>query len=285
MAKTPEVKKEVVEVKQQANALLADLDMATLTADAGASVSDMTSDDMALPYLTILQALSPQVQPGKTEYIEGAVASMFYNNVSQDFYDGRKVGVVFVPCYYERKYVEWRSRDDGGGWIGEHDIDSDVLNFTKKDDKGKLVMKETGHQLVESAYHFGLMQDPETKIWSQCVIALKSTGLKVNRRWNNELATTKIPGTELTAPRWLYPYKLTTFLETRKNNSWWQMRADRVEENGVPIPVSRAVYDKAKIFHKLASGGEVKRAVEKEAPSDTVEGQVGDGVLDENIPF
>lgn len=288
MAEAKEAKKEVVKAEQKASlpSVLADLDMASLTADAGASVSDMTSDDIALPYLSILQALSPQVQPGKAEYIEGAVASMLFNSVSQDFYDGRKTGVLFVPCYYERKYVEWVDRDEGGGWVAEYDIDSDIMNFTRKDDKGKIRMKGSNNILVETAYHFGLYQDPESQIWTQCVTTLKSTGLRVNRRWNNELATTKIPGTELTQPRWLYPYQLTTWLESKKNNSWWQLKVERVETNGVPTPVSRAVYDKAKIFHNLAKGGEVKRAVEKEAPIDNGGQTDGGGhERDEDIPF
>lgn len=284
MAKDPETKKQVVETASHHNAL-AELDMAALTADAGASVSDMTADDIALPYLSILQALSPQVQPGKAEYIEGAVASMLFNTVSQDVYDGRKVGVLFVPCYYERRYVEWVDRDQGGGFVADYDIDSDIMSFTKKDDKGKARMP-TGNLIVETAYHYGLYQDPNSKIWTQCVLTLKSTGLKVNRKWNNELSTTKIPGTELTAPRWLYPYHLTTWLESKKNNSWWQLKVDRVEKDSVPTPVSRAVYDKAKIFHNLAKGGEVKRAVEKELPADDAASSGGGGGHhDDDMPF
>src|SRR5450631_1544355 len=83
------------------------LSLEDLIKDSGAGVDTMTSGDVALPYLYILQALSPIVNPAASQYIEGAQASMLYNNVSQELYDGRKEGLIVVPCYYERKYVEW----------------------------------------------------------------------------------------------------------------------------------------------------------------------------------
>ena len=279
MVKQPS-KHEVSEVKEKI-ALPEEYDLAMLQQDSGAGVDNMSADDIALPYLGILQSNSPQVQPGRPEYIEGAQASMFYNTVSQEIYDGRTRGLMFVPCAYERRYVEWVDREAGGGYVADYDIDSDILSYTKKDERGRPRMP-TGNLIVETAYHTGLFLDPETESWMNAVVALKSSGLKVNRRWNNELVTSKVPGTELQAPRWLYAYHLTTSLETKKNNSWYQLH---IEKGTI---VSKAVYDKAKQFHKLVVSGGVKRAVEKDpvvddAPRNSSDG--GDNSHDSDIPF
>ena len=266
-------------------------DMEMLMQDSGAGVDTMSPDDIALPYIGILQAMSPQVQPGRAEYIEGAQASMFYNSVSQDFFDGRTKGIRFVSCAYDRRYVEWVDRDQGGGYVADYDIDSDILTIAKRDDKGKWRMPGTGNLIVETAYHSGLYLDPNTNSWNECVVSLKSTGLKVNRRWNNELVTSKIPGTELQAPRWLYVYHLKTVLEQKKNNSWWQLKADLVEEDGKPLMVSKKLYDRAKNFHKLVMSGAIKRSIEKDAPINEDQGGGNQGrsqpagERDEDIPF
>jgi hypothetical protein len=255
MSKAASKGQEVAPVKE--SGLPAGLDLAYLTADSGLGVSNMGVGDVALPYLSILQGLSPQVNPGRPEYVEGAQASMFYNNVSQDVFDGRTEGLLFVPAHYERKFVEWIDRDKGGGFVADYDIDSDILNFTERDDKKRLRMKGSGNLLVETAYHTGLYFDPELKKWLQCVVTLKSTGLKVNRRWNNELTTAVIPGTDLQAPRWLFPYLLTKKLETKAGNSWWQLSIEKQDN-----PVTKAVYDKAKGFYQLLESGQLSRAPE-----------------------
>lgn len=261
MAKATDNGQAVAPVKEAASQLPADLDLAYLKADAGAGVSNMDSGDVALPYLGILQGLSPQVNPGGPAYIEGAQASMFYNNVSQEVFDGRNEGILFVPCAYERKFVEWVDRDKGGGWVSDYPIDGGILEHTTKDDRGRARLAN-GNLIVETAYHYGLYKDPETGAWVQAVIAMKSTSLKTNRQWNNELVTTRIPGTDLIAPRWLYPYRLKTILQQKNNNSWWQFLIKRE-----PAPVSKAVYDHAKMFHNLIEAGDVKRGAETAAPA------------------
>lgn len=276
MAKQSEKQQEVEKILP---GLPEGLDLEELRGDAGVGVSDMGVGDVALPYLTILQGLSPQVQPGHTAYIEGATASMLFNTVSQKIYDGRRDGLVFVPCSYERKLVEWVDRDKGGGWVADYHVDDPVRTRTKLNEKKKPVLPN-GNLLVETAYHYGLFCEPDTGHWIQCVMPMKSTALKVNRRWNNELTTTRIPGTELIAPRWLYPYEIRTTMEAKNNNTWWQFDVQRIiDERGNPTPVSGSIYKQAKIFHQLVESGEIRRAAE-----------VDPGVVDgepsgEHVPF
>lgn len=283
MAAATKASTEVAKAENTGIVLPEGMNLADLQRDAGAGVSDMDAGDVALPYIAILQGLSPQVNPGAPQFIEGAQASMFLNNVSLDVYEGRKEGLIFVNCAYERKLVEWVDRDKGGGWVAEYPVDSDIRQEAKPNDRKQPILPN-GNLLIETAYHYGLYKDPETGVWGQCVTTLKSTGLKVNRRWNNELLTTRIPGTEIIAPRWLYAYQLRTVLEQKANNSWWQLS---IEKRDI---VSKAVYDQAKMFYQLIEAGDVKRSAEPVVGDTAMSGAGGGdggGAIDQDkdIPF
>lgn len=251
-------KKDKTPAKQENHGLPAGLDMDDLEADARSLNPDMNVDDVALPYLYVLQANSPQANPGLPEYVEGAQASNFFNNVSGETYEGRTDGLIFIPCAYERKIVEWVDRDNGGGWVAEHDINSNVLSKATSNSKGKPTNPENGNIYVETAYHYGLMMNPDTGMFSQCVIPLKSTMLKVNRAWNNEIVSTKIPPkNEVTAPRFLYGYNLTTKIATKGEDSWWVLDFKKMDN-----AVSLEQYKAAKEFAELVSSGVLTRAAE-----------------------
>jgi hypothetical protein len=85
------------------------VDSSMFEADAHDGMENITSDDVALPFLKVLAQLSPEL-----ETIDGAKAGMIYNTVTGDLYDGQK-GIMVVPCHYERKYIEWHPRGSGNG--------------------------------------------------------------------------------------------------------------------------------------------------------------------------
>lgn len=276
-------KTEVATVKDSAQ-LPAGIDMEDLLRDSGAGVSGMGMDDVAVPYLYILQQMSPQVDPDNDAYVEGAKPGMFYNNVNEEIYDGREEGVVVIPCAYERKYVEWVDRDSGGGYVADHDIDSGILSECTPNEKGIPVLKN-GHLIVETAYHYVYMKNPLTGIWEEIIIPMKSTMLKKSRRWNKTLMATLIPGTSNQAPRWLYPYRLKTVKETKNNNTWSNYDIERL-----PEMVTADQYRACKAFAELFSKGLVTRA--KETDTGTViDGNRSSGTADsglgtdEEMPF
>jgi hypothetical protein len=256
MAKVPATTTSTEVATKTAAQLPAGYEGLDLAADAASHNPEMTSQDVALPYIYILQGLSPQTNPGRAEYVEGAVASMFYNNVSGEIFDGRTTGFLFVPSYYERKLVEWVHRDNGGGWVADWPIDSGVLQKTRPDDKGKPRL-QNGNVVVETAYHYGLMLNPDSETWEQCVIAMKSSALKANRKWNNMIITSKIPNTDVQAPRFLFGYNLKTKMESKGENSWWNFDVVKLDD-----PVSVDVYKQAKEFAELVASGVVTRVAE-----------------------
>ena len=90
--------------KAQAVAKAAKLDLATLASDSkdasGFGNLDM-SRDIAIPYINILQSNSPQLNPQKAEYVDGAKIGQFYNTVTQEVSDSLNV----IPVLYQLRYL------------------------------------------------------------------------------------------------------------------------------------------------------------------------------------
>lgn len=273
---------EVATVKASAQLPAGMTDMEELLRDAGAGVDDLSPDDVAVPYLYVLQSNSPQVNPDSDAYIEGAKPGMFFNNVSMEIYEGREIGLTVIPCAYERKYVEWVPRDSGGGYVADHAIDSGILSECTPNEK-KIPCLKNGNLVIETAYHYVYFKNPKDGQWDQIIIPMKSTFLKKSRRWNKTLMATLIPGTALRAPRWLYPYQLKTAKETRDTNTWSNVDLTRLEEM-----VNADQYRAAKAFSELFSKGAIVKARETDTGT-IVEGEStrsgGNADLDDEMPF
>lgn len=255
-------KTEVASVNQSAQLPAGMDDMEELLRDSGAGVDSMGMDDVAVPYLYVLQTNSPQVNPDSDSYIEGAKAGMFFNNVTNEIYDGRNEGLIVIPCAYERKYVEWVPRDSGGGYVADHDIESGILSETTPNEKG-IPCLASGNLIVETAYHYVYFKNPKDGQWDQIIIPMKSTFLKKSRRWNKTLMATLIPGTSARAPRWLYPYTIKTVKESKGDQTWSNVDLTRMEEM-----VTAEQYRAAKAFAQLFESGAIVKA--KETDTGTV---------------
>jgi hypothetical protein len=75
-------------------------------ADAKLGLENMDQDDLALPFLKLLQNSSDETKKKHASYVDGAEPGMFYNTVTKKLYDGAK-GIEVIPCYYKLTFPEW----------------------------------------------------------------------------------------------------------------------------------------------------------------------------------
>ena len=85
------------------------IDIADLATASGAGLETVRGSDLAIPFLQILQQLSPVVNEGKSDYIEGAKPGMVINSVTNQLYDTKKNPIRFIPCSFTKLFVEWLS--------------------------------------------------------------------------------------------------------------------------------------------------------------------------------
>lgn len=217
----------------------------------------LSLQDIAIPYLYILQTNSPQCNPDHAKYIKGATASMLYLSNLEKVYDGRETGLPIVPCYYERLMSEWIPRNQGGGLVASHDPEADICKTAvlKKIEEKDILVLPNGHHLIETAYHYWLAYPPDMKVWVQCIAPFKSTALKVSRRMNSHISTTMIPGTDKKAPRFLYMWNITTVKEQDDQYVWSSPKLEKLKM------VSADVYAAAKAYAVIAAKGVLRRSI------------------------
>ena len=146
-------------------------------ADANKGSQNISQEDLALPFLKILGQLSPEVNKRDGKYVEGAEPGKIINTVTNQLYDSVNV----VPVFYKRQYIEWQDRGTSSGApVAIHEAGSDLINQTKRDASYKDRLPN-GNYLENTANHFVLQlgDNPQTAL-----ISMKSTQLKVSRKWN-----------------------------------------------------------------------------------------------------
>jgi hypothetical protein len=233
------------------------------------------SSEMQIPFVRLLQALSPQLNKKKSEYIEGASAGDAFNNVTNQYWDG-ETGIKVIPCFQTTKYLEFVPRDMGGGFKGEIPANSPLLQQTTR--SGSKEILPSGNELVKSDQHFCLIVE-EDGSFQPVVIDMKSTQLKVSRRWKTQIAMQKVKnpktGELKTPPVFATMWRLYSVEESNDQGSWgnWQVERIGLVEN-------RDLLLEAKSFRDSIAAGEVKAAPETD---QTMGGSSNRG--DDEIPF
>ena len=217
-------------------------------ADANQGTQNISQEDLALPFLKILGQLSPEVNKRDGKYVEGAEPGKIINTVTNQLFDTLQV----VPVFYKRQYIEWQDRGTStGAPVAIHEADSDIVSQTTrgKDYKDRL---PNGNYLENTASHFVLTvgDNPSTAL-----ISMKSTQLKVSRKWNSMMMGIKMQGKNglFTPPTYSHIYNLSTVQMSNDKGTWFGWDVAKVG----PV-VDKGIYDMSKSFAESVSKGEVQ---------------------------
>ena len=230
-------------------------------ADANQGAQNISQADLALPFLKILGQLSPEVNKRDGKYVDGAEPGKIINTVTNKLYDSIDV----IPCHYKRQYIEWQDRGQStGAPVAIHEADSDVISQTVrgKDYKDRL---PNGNYLDNTANHFVIYLNT---IPTSALISMKSTQLKVSRKWNSMMMGLKMQGKNglFTPPTYSHVYKLKTVQMSNDKGTWFGWDVSKVG----PV-TDKSVYDMAKNFAISVGKGEVeaKHGTEESAPTNS----------------
>lgn len=229
-----------------------------LANDAGAGSQNVTAKDTATPLFRLLQDNSPEVKKIDGKFIPGAAAGFIHNNVTNEVYDGEK-GIVVVPCYFEKVFIEWKA--NRGGFAGIHSADTplkDQIKMTEvKQNDGTMKtvpLLPNGNLLVETNQHYVLMLR-EDGGFEAAVVPMASTQLRTSRTWNTlikKVMLQKSDGTPFNPASFYCQYKLTTKGRQKDTHSWYVYNVESL--GAVP---SKAIYDAAKQLEKSVAAGSV----------------------------
>ena len=248
--------------------------------DAGEGYDPESAGDIQIPFVTALQALSPQVKKVDKGGIEGAEIGMLYNNVTNGLSDS----IRFVPAISKKLYVEWRTRKEGGGYVAAHDLGSDIVQgFKAKGERGPWATDGGKNEIIETQYLYCLVVDEENDPTGEFfVLSFTSTKLSSWRKWNTSIHTFRIPGPggrKVQPPLYAHVVELKTKEQSNKHGDFYNFvlsPADGEMKKSLVGPQS-AAFQAAKDYRAMVESGVAKAASEqKEAPASRHEDDDGD---------
>ena len=215
---------------------------------------NVTTDDMIIPRIELVQALSPARKKTDAAYIEGAEEGMLYNNVTRELYGE---GVTVVPVYYTKQFLVWKDRKSGGG--GSNGFRGAFATEALARD-AITQLAEEGLEVSDTAQHFVLVKTGDA--WQEAVISMAKSKMKVSKRWNSLIRMTNTDS-------FSRAYKLSAITETNaRNESYFNFGI-------TPLGfIPKDVYDRAeKLYETIRAGGvkvsaDYDTEVHEEAPTD-----------------
>lgn len=245
------------EIAAKAEAQLPSADVLDVFAGHEGEGLDYDTSELQIPFIRVIQALSPQIKKTDPAFIPGAGMGDVFNTVTGQYWSGEE-GIVVVPCYQETKYLKFKPREQGGGFMGELAKDDPDISRTNR--SGAKEILPDGNELVKSDQHYCIVVD-EDGIPTFGIIDMKSSALKVSRRWKTQLKmlTIKHPktGQLVSPPLFGTQWKLSVVEESNDQGSWYNWTV-----NNAGFVQNKELLDAAMNFRKSIMSGEAKAVAE-----------------------
>jgi hypothetical protein len=147
---------------------------AHVAAGKGLGNENVGVEDVAMPYLNLLQAMSPQV-----DELDSAKAGMFHNSITDELYDS----VFVINLYYSKEFAIFRKRNLGGGFEGSFPS----LEMAEAKIRDQLDNKTGDYDVVETHRHVLLLLDKEGNPVQPVIMNMSSSKVRVSKAWNAEI--------------------------------------------------------------------------------------------------
>jgi hypothetical protein len=216
--------------------------LAALEASGDTGFETVTQQDLMIPRLTILQDLSPQVKPNRSEYIEGAGPGHIFDTATGFLANEIEV----IPAYFERRYLEWQP--DRGGFVADHGTNNERYVACGGDGFSFAITPEGN--LIQPTMTFYVINVTEGAL--QCVLPMSSVFMKHGRHWMSVMSSYIIPGTSQRGKLWSRSWTMKTIEQQNDKGDWWGWQIDPlhpIEQYGEEIV--RSVFS----FREILKGG------------------------------
>jgi hypothetical protein len=205
---------------------------------------NVTKEDLVIPRLELVQALSPCRKKTDPNYIEGIEEGMMYNNVTRKVYGN---SVIIVPVFYTKEYLLWKDRKKGGGFAGA------FPTVAKAEEYRSSLQDDGDYAILDTAQHFCLLVDGDNI--EEIMLSLSKSKMKVSRILNSLVRLSEVDS-------FAKMYELSSVVATNQGGEeFWNYKIS----NG--SFVSEKVYKRAEELYTLIKEGNVKASHEYDVSS------------------
>lgn len=143
----------------------------------GRGSENVEMQDLVIPRIELVQALSYCLEEGGADYIAGAKPGMFYNSVTRELYGP---SVIVCPVFFKKQYLCWKDRKKGGGFGGAYDTMQEANERLAQETE-----EQEAWEAVETHQQIVLVVNPDTHETSEAVLSCARTKQKISRQWNS----------------------------------------------------------------------------------------------------
>jgi hypothetical protein len=210
-----------------------------------AGSEDVTANEMILPRIDVIQALSPQIKKNDPAFIPGAEQGVIFNTVTGELYGPE---ITFVPVLFRKEFTVWKLRKAGGGFCGAYKHEADAEFAVSQ------MENPSDYEVVESHQHFCIALTEHGP--QEAVFSMTKSKLKVSRALNTLV---QIAGVD----RFAKAYKLCAVEDSGAKGDYWTFKAHPVGF------VSEDLYKKGRQLYEMIKAGaaDVDRSSEGDAGS------------------
>lgn len=236
--------------------------------DTDEGYDNQEAGDLSIPLVTILQALSPQID----QELEGAKVGRIWNSVTEEALDE----LEFVPAYCHHVFTEWLP--DRGGYQGEHPITAEVVKWSRGNcEFGKYKTPE-GNDLIETYKLYGVTVGEDGGAGIMFVTNFCSNKIRVYKKWNTKLSMfqVKTPNGKKRPPLFCHTVKLTTTKEDSPKGSFFNavLSPAKGKLSESLIHPDSELYQAAKACREMILSGNAKSATPEQEGGTVSEGAV-----------
>ncbi|MEG0207009.1 hypothetical protein [Citrobacter sp.] len=261
--KDEEVKGTAVATSNQNAVAMEFMDMG----DFGGGFEGTDAESFAIPFLQLLQKMSPLVDEDSPRHIEGLKAGMFYNTVTGQSWEGKEKGLLIIPCAYKRSFIKWGGREGAdGGFLGEMSVQEfEALQadptkvavvegrYYEPDADGHVNEKKSSY-FADTRSHFVMIIDEETGEFGTAIMSLASSQIKASKMLMTALNQKKVqtPQGLKTPPTYANIVRIKSQGMSNEKGSWSGIK---FELEGLVTDAN--LYQNAKAFYQDIVKGNV----------------------------
>lgn len=179
------------------------------SAGSGLGNEDVTSEDLSIPRLSLLQALSPQINGDATQVVDNAKPGQFHISLTDELHDD----LFCINLAYKRDFAVFRKREHGGGFHGNFGSLAEA-----QDRVNQLEGNPESYEIQETAKHFLLLLDSDGTPVQPVAFFMANTKLAVSRSWNSKI---RMLGENL--DRFASVWHLTPVKQSGAKGSWYNL--------------------------------------------------------------
>jgi len=165
--------------KEMATVVKGDVAPSYINTDGGSRGNEeVGTDDLVIPRLELVQALSPCRKKTDPGYIKGAEEGMLYNSLTRELYGE---SVVLVPVAYRKELLCWKDRKKtSGGFRGSFSShESAVARVAEGKAEDDLFI-----EIVETGQHLCMLVHPDGRV-EEIALSMAKSKAKISKAWNS----------------------------------------------------------------------------------------------------